>query len=140
MYPTALNTNEVKDKDGVEVEFVRRNSPDGKDLVFAKVGEAPNLPHRITTKHSETGAGVGLVRRSVVRVDKSFVGQVDSTRIETDSTYIVKVSPVGNMTAFTESQQTMANLLSFCASKGLTTTILFDGSGYGAEALINGTL
>lgn len=138
-YPTTLNTNEVKDAAGVEQEFGRIGS-EGRQLTFALLSEVPSRPHRINIKHAESGSGISLRRRSLVRVDKSIVGQVDTTKIETVSAYIVVDAPIGNMTTTTEIANTVANLVSNVASKGATTTILYDGTGYGAEALIFGSL
>lgn len=137
--PTTLNTSEVKNAAGAEQEFGRLSQSD-RQLVFGLLTEAPYTPHRITISHQETGTGVARRRRSMVRVDKSIVGQVDLTKVEKISAYMVVDSPVGNMTTTAEIANTVANLLSLCASTGATTTILYDGTGYGAAAAINGTL
>lgn len=139
MLPTTLNTNEVKERTGAEQEFGRIQTSD-RQLVFALLTEVPAKPHRITVSHSETGAGVSRRRRSLVRVDKSISGQIDTTKIEKISAYAVVDCPVGNLTAVTDITDTVANLVSFLASRGATTTILYDGTGCGAEALINGSL
>jgi hypothetical protein len=44
------------------------------------------------------------------------------------------------MSDFSEANAVVAALVSFLASKGASTTILYDCTGYGAEALINGSL
>jgi hypothetical protein len=139
MLPTTLNTNEVKNSAGTEQEFGRITSS-GSQLVFAFIGEAPNAPHRITVSHSETGNGIQRRRRSLVRVDKTVAGQVDTLTPAKMSVYAVADIPVGNLTAYTEVTHVVANLVSFLASRGASTTILYDGTGCGAEVLINGSL
>jgi hypothetical protein len=137
MLPTNLSTNEVKDAAGAELEFVRWAALDRK-LVFASSGETEALPHRLTVNHQETGTGTDKVRRSVVRVDKSFTGPSGKQRKV--SAYVVGVVPIGDQTDDTETEMVLANLISFVASKGASTTILYDTSGYGAECLRSGSL
>jgi len=137
--PTNLTTNEVKDSVGTEVEF-NQLSVSGRSRAFLKVNETPGLPHRLTISHQESGSGTSKRRRSVVRVDLSVTGSYDATKIEKVSFYIVGDIPIGNMSAVTNAQVALANLLSFCASQGASTTILYDCSGYGAGALISGSL
>jgi hypothetical protein len=139
MLPTTLNTNEVKDRTGTEQEFGRIETSD-RQLIFSLLTEVPSKPHRITVSHTESGVGTLRRRRSLVRVDKSISGEVDTAKIERVSAYAVLDSPVGNLNATTELANTVANLVSFLASRGASTTILFDGTGCGAEALINGSL
>jgi len=137
--PTTLNTNEVKNASGTEQEFGRLSQSD-RQLVFNLLTEAPYTPHRLTVSHSETGTGVTRRRRSLVRVDKTIVGQVDTTHTEKISVYAVLDAPVGNMSSNTEIGNAIANLVSFLASTGADTTIKYDCSGNGAACLLNGTL
>jgi hypothetical protein len=137
MIPANLTTNEVKNAAGTEEEFLRQYTAERK-LIFAKSGELPNLPHRLTISHVESGAGVDLVRRSLIRIDKTILGVSGVPR--TISTYEVTVIPVGDLAAYTEVKNAKANLMSFTASQGATTTILYDCTGYGADAATNGTL
>jgi hypothetical protein len=139
MLPTTLSTNEVKDNAGTEQEFTRLKQTE-RQLEFGLTTEAPYTPHRLTISHSESGEGISKRRRSLVRVDKTIPGQFDTTRLEKVSFYAVADIPVGNMSAYTEATKVCANLVSFLASRGATTTILYDGTGCGAEALINGSL
>lgn len=139
MYPTNLTTNEVKNSAGTEEEFLRLSSV-GRTLVFAKSGETPAQPHRLSVQHLESGNGTTKRRRSVVRVDKTVTGSYDTTRQERISAYCVVDSPIGNLSAYTEVKNVLANLISNIASQGATTTILYDCSGYGADALVNGGL
>jgi hypothetical protein len=44
------------------------------------------------------------------------------------------------MSAQTEAANVMAELMSFCATTGAATTVLFDGTGNGAATLLNGGL
>jgi len=136
-----LDTNEIKNAAGTEEEFGRLG--DGttpRSTVFAKVGEAPSLPHRLNISHQESGSGLKKRRRSLVRFDKTVISTVDSVTPVTVSAYVVLDAPVGAMAASTEFTNVIANLMSFCASLGATTTILFDGTGNGAKTLIEGGL
>lgn len=139
MYPTNLNTNEVKNSSGVEVEFERFSSQ-GRQLVFSQVGETPARPHRITISHQEIGSGASARRRSVVRVDKTIQSD-DPTLINTKiSAYAVLDVPIGLINTLSEPKHVVAELVSMLASRGASTTILFDCTGVGAEALVNGSL
>lgn len=137
MLPTTLNTNEIKDATGTEIEFSRLSSTDRK-LIFVSEDEAPNLPHRLTVQHQEIGAGLDRRRRSNVSFSKSLAGGSGTTRNIVVSTTVD--IPVGDISAYTEVTAVMAELMSFLASRGASTTILYDGTGYGAESLINGSL
>lgn len=137
MLPTNLVTNEVKDTTGTEVEFGRYASSD-RATTFAYSLEAPNLPYRLKVQHQEIGTGYKRRRRSNIRIDRS-IGGIDG-QLAVASASITFDVPVGNITTLDDSKQVLANLISFLASKGTSTTILYDCSGYGAEALANGTL
>lgn len=139
MLSNTLNTNEIKNAAGTEVEFSRLSTSQ-RETVFAQISETPSLPHRLSIKHTETGRDMKLRRRSVVRFDKTVISGVDSVTPITISAYIVLDLPVGAMSAITEGTNTLAELLSFCASLGASTTILYDGTGNGAVALLQGGL
>lgn len=134
-----LNTNEIKNSAGTGIAFQHLEQA-GRKHVFAQTGEAPALQHRLTVSHVEIGSGINLRRRSMVRIDKDVMSTVDTTKKVTISSYNVTDSPVGALLAFTEVTNVVAELLSFCASKGASTTILYDGTGNGADCLINGSL
>lgn len=139
MLSNTLNTNEIKNSAGVEVEFTRLSIADRK-TEFAQIGESPSLKHRLSMSHGETGVGINRRRRSVVRFDKTVMSTVDATLPVVVSAYIVLDSPVGALTTSAEPTNVVAELLSFCASLGATTTILYDGTGNGATALLTGGL
>lgn len=139
MLANTLNTNEVKNSAGTEVEFSRL-SQNARSTEFAQINEPPATPHRIKISHLETGAGLRLRRRSVVRVDKTIVSTVDNATPVTASAYIVLDIPKGALLAMTEPTNVLAELLSFCATTGAATTVLFDGTGNGAQALLTGGL
>lgn len=140
MLANTLNTNEVKDRAGVEVEFARVSTGEGRKTLFSKVGEQTNAPYRMSVSHQESGSGIDLVRRSVVRFDKTVASTVDTSKLVTVSAYAVIQAPAGALTAATEMENVLANLMSFLASTGATTTILFDCTGTGAVTLIGGQL
>lgn len=137
--PANLTTNEVKNSAGTEEEFLQF-STDARVRIFAKSGESYAAPHRVTFSHQETGTGSTKRRRSVVRVDKTLAGQIDASKTIKISAYTVLDLPVGNLSSSTEPKNVVANLMSVLASQGVSTTILYDCTGYGADALINGTL
>lgn len=139
MLANTLVTNEIKDSTGVEIEFTRL-SQSGRETVFAKVGESPNLPYRLTIKHQETGSGIKKRRRSLIRFDKTVMSSVDATLPVTVSAYVVLDSPVGAITSNADPTHVIANILSLCATTGAATTVLFDGTGNGAKTLLNGDL
>jgi len=138
--PLVLNTNEVKDSAGSEIEFQRLGNDIGRKLTFFKIGESPAYQHRLGISHQESGTGIRAVRRSQVFVKKTFISSVDNVTPVTALFYVVGVIPIGAITSITEPTTCLANLNSFMASKGATTTILFDGTGYGSECLLNGSL
>jgi hypothetical protein len=139
MLSNTLNTNEVKNSAGTEVEFTRLSIGD-RATVFAQIAETPSSPHRLSIKHLESGTGMKLRRRSLVRFDKTVVSGVDSITPITISAYSVADLPVGAMTSSAEAAHVIAELMSFLASLGATTTILYDGTGNGAAALLSGGL
>lgn len=139
MLNNTLNTNEVKDRSGVEIEFSRIKTLD-RTTEFSKIAEQPNLPVRLKVSHQETGAGITLRRRSVIRFDKSSISTVDATKVVTNSCYIVLDAAVGGITSNNELADVIAMVLSFVGTTGAATTVLFDGTGNGAKALIEGGL
>lgn len=137
---STLLTNEVKDRTGAEVEFTRRENGPGARVEFQRVAESPQTPHRLVVSHQETGSQLKRRRRSLVRFDKTSISSVDLVTPVTTSAYIVVDAPVGAITTTTELAEVLANLLSFCATTGAATTVLFDGTGTGAVPLISGSL
>jgi len=139
MLSNTLNTNEVKNSAGTEVEFSRLSTSD-RQTVFSQLNETPSLPHRLSIKHTESGTGMKQRRRSVVRFDKTVISGVDSITPITNSAYLVVDYPVGASASGSEMANTLAELVSFVASLGATTTILYDCTGNGAVALLQGGL
>jgi len=139
MLSNTLNTNEIKNSAGIEVEFSRLSTSDRK-TVFAQLAETPSAPHRLTIQHQETGSGMKMRRRSVVRFDKTVISGVDSVTPITVSAYAVLDYPIGASSSAAEATNVVAELNSFMASLGATTTILFDGTGNGSASLLQGGL
>jgi len=139
MLSNTLNTNEVKNSAGTEVEF-QRISQEERSTEFAQITEQPNLPHRLKISHQESGTGFSRRRRSVVRFDKDVASTVDTTKTVTVSAYMVLDAPLGALTASTELANVCAEVMSFCASLGASTTILYDCTGNGAATLLSGGL
>lgn len=139
MLTNTLNTNEVKNSAGTEVEFTRL-AVTARSTEFAQISETPAAPHRLSISHQEIGTGFKKRRRSLVRVDKTTTSGVDSSTPITTSAYIVLDYPVGASSTSAEAANVLAELMSFCASLGATTTILYDCTGNGAAALLSGGL
>jgi hypothetical protein len=140
MLSNTLNTNEVKNAAGTEVEFSRLSQGDGRKTVFAQIAETPNAPYRLSVSHQETGSGITLRRRSLVRFDKTVASTVDTAKMVNIAAYAVLDAPVGALIANTEMTNVTANLMSFLASLGASTTILYDCTGNGAATLLSGQL
>lgn len=139
MLSNTLNTNEIKNSAGTEVEFSRLETS-GRSTVFAQVSETPHLKHRLTISHQESGVGLKARRRSLVRFDKQSISGVDDVTPITTSAYAVLDHPIGASETNAEAANVLAELMSFLASLGANTTILYDGTGNGAAALLNGSL
>jgi len=137
MLTNTLNTNEVKNAAGTEEEFTRLSIAE-RSTIFARINESQALPHRLSISHTESGAGLTRRRRSVVRVDKTVAGQIDATQQMRCSAYVVLDLPIGQLTSTSLPADALANLVSFVASLGASTTILYDGTGNGAVALLSG--
>lgn len=139
MLSNTLVTNEIKNSAGTEQEFSRIRTND-RMTEFAVSSESPSAPHRLTISHVETGSGLNKRRRSLVRFDKTVISTVDAETPVVISAYAVMDIPVGALTALTEPTHVLANLVSFLASLGASTTILYDGTGNGATTLLQGSL
>jgi len=139
MLSNSLTTNEIKNSAGTEVEFSRL-SIDTRKTEFSQVGEAPSLPHRLNIAHQETGAGIKSRRRSLVRIDKTVMSTVDTALPVTVSAYCVLDAPIGALLTNAEMANVVAELMSFIASLGASTTILYDCTGNGASVLLSGGL
>jgi len=139
MLSNSLNTNEIKNSAGTEVEFSRLSVSD-RQTVFAQMSETPSQPHRLTIQHQEIGSGMKLRRRSVIRVDKTVISGVDSATPVTVSAYTVLDFPIGASSSAAEAANVLAELISFIATTGADTTVLFNGTGNGSKALLEGGL
>jgi len=139
MLSNTLNTNEIKNTAGTGVPFSRLSISD-RQSVFAATAETPVAPHRLTISHSESGTGFKKRRRSVIRFDKTVVSNVDNVTPITHSAYMVLDFAVGATSVTTDAATCLAELISFAASLGASTTILYDASGNGAATLLNGGL
>jgi hypothetical protein len=139
MLTNTLSTNEIKNAAGTEQEFGRISSSE-RQTVFSLLTESPSAPHRLSIAHTEIGSGLTKRRRSVVRFDKTVISTVDSVTPVVVTAYAVLDAPVGALVASTELANVLANLMSFLATTGGGTTVLFDGTGNGATALIAGSL
>lgn len=135
--PVDLTTNEVKDRTGAEIEFIHFSN-EGREHVYIRKDCNPMLPETIRVKHEETGTGAERVRRSLVRVDIARTGA--SGKVRKVSAYKNVIVPCGDIADLNAVKDASAMLDSFCATTGAATTVLFDGTGNGDSAAINGTL
>lgn len=135
MLSNTLVTNEVKNAAGTEVEFSRISTSDRK-TEFAMSGELPGLPNRLIVSHQEIGAGASKRRRSLVSFRKTVAG-TDTSPVTSIANLTIDI-PIGNLSTFDGPKDTLAQLMSFVASLGASTTILYDCSGNGAVCLIQG--
>lgn len=139
MLNNSLNTNEIKNSAGTEVEFSRLSVSE-RSTLYSQISETPSLPHRMTISHLEVGSGIKKRRRSVLRFDKTVISGVDSVTPITHSAYAVIDYAIGGASTAAEMTHVLAELMSFLASLGASTTILYDGTGNGATALLAGGL
>lgn len=138
MLSNTLSTNEIKNAAGTGVTFDRRSTGD-HDTEFRNTAN-PALPKVLTIAHEEIGSGLKKRRRSKVRFDVTSISTVDSLTPVVTSVYQVVDAPVGAITTTAPIAEVLAYMNSFMASLGLSTTILYDGSGNGAVVVLNGTL
>jgi len=144
MLPTQLNTNEVKNAAGTEVEFVRLGPIEGRPLSveFSKSGELPAYPIRLFASHEFIGEGRSRRRRTVTGVNYTVSGAhlVDATIATIQKSYTVTDTPIGNLASMAAPQDAMAFLISMLASRGVDATIKYDGTGCFAEVHLGGNL
>jgi len=138
MLSNTLVTNEVKDAAAAEVEF-ERISIGAETTIFKKIVDDVANPIRMSVSHQHVGSGPTRQRRSVLRFDKGVTNSVTGNK-GTSSAYVVLVSPEGVIENQNNDKAVLAYLISFLASLGASTTILYDCTGTGAAALINETL
>lgn len=137
MLSNTLVTNEVKNSAGTEIEF-QRLSTNNRDTEFGVLAEAPDAPHRISIRHTEIGDGLTKRRRSNIQITKTVTGVSGLPRKHIAS-FTVDI-PIGDIATYDDTKHVLAEMMSFCASLGASTTILYDCTGNGAAALVNGTL
>jgi len=137
---TSLVTNEIKNDSAVEVEFERLGFTGDRGVIYKKLVDNPALPQRLILSHQEIGSGVDKRRRSLQRFEITLVGGIDATRNVKGTISTVIDLPVGNLTSDAMAKLLLAYQMSFQASFGASTTILYDCTGNGAAALVAGTL
>lgn len=139
MLSDLLNTNEVKNAAGVEVEFERFETV-GRSTTFHQIGESPAKPHTLSIKHAETGTGLDRRRSSAFIINKTVDSDVDTSRTCVIRGTVKLDVPVGMLETTAEFGNVLAEMMSFLASKGLSSTILYDCTGNGAKSLLEGSL
>jgi hypothetical protein len=139
MLSDSLVTNEIKNYSGVEVEF-NRWTIGPTSTIFRASTANPSAWTEMIISHQESGKGLDRVRRSMLRFNYPAVGMVDSTKTCMSSFHLVGTIPIGQLTDLNYAKMPLAMLLSFAATTGAGTTVLFDGTGNGAKALLEGSL
>lgn len=142
--PTHLNTNEAKIAAGTEVEFLRFGSlpSNPRSLEFAFSSEAPGRPFRLQFAHMELGEGRKRLRRSMFRTQMVFdsTNLIDNTIVTACRVTTVFEVPIGNLSGLGHVKDVGAVHGSVLMSRGVDSTILFNCTGVGMEALVNGSL
>jgi hypothetical protein len=137
MLATTLNTNEVKQRAGTEVEFQHLAQND-RSTEFGQITETPVGKHRLKVSHQEIGTGVEMRRRSASIITKKVAG-VSGTYREIKATVNLDI-PVGDLATYDDVKDVLAEVGSFCFTAAGSTTFQYDGSGTGAAALLSGGL
>lgn len=139
-FADTLNTNQIRNAAGAEVEFQHLLTGPGRVKVYAQTGETPSLRHRFTIQHREVGTGLRTVRQSNLKIDKDVVSQVNAVDTARITVSLRLDAPIGHLTSTTELANVLAEMATALATKGdVGATLLTDGTGYGAAALINGS-
>jgi hypothetical protein len=136
---TNLTDSEVLDSSSAELEFNHVRT-EGAKRFLTVAGGNPSLPYDLTFGHQVIGAGINKRRRSMVRFDRSLIGEVDSDVVVVGSMYTVADIPIGNLDSYTEMISLLANLASILATAKGGATLAIDGTSPGADVLINGVL
>lgn len=136
MLPNNLTTSEVKDSAGTAVPMNRWDA-EGRSVEFAKVGEAPNAENHLKVSHQEVGSGVDTRRRSACIVTLQKAGISGKQREFKFS--LVGDIPIGDISDYTDAKTCLAELMSFVGIGAAGTTLLYNCTGVGADAIINGT-
>jgi hypothetical protein len=138
--PSNLNTNEVKDRAGTEVEFTFFDDSKPRSREWQRSNQAPYLIESIKVQHRDVGKpGFFLVRQSNLRIVKNVLSLVDnSTIVPIISSHSLQI-PIGALTTFDAVKDVVAYHNTLMATIN-GTTVLFDGTGTAAAAMIAGTV
>lgn len=139
MLNNTLNTNEIKNTAGTAQIFERVRLGPGNTTQFKLSAETLGNPYRLDVKHERVGKGQDERRRSAIIFSATDEDVADGTKYQTRCTLTID-QPTGRADDNTTLAILIANMLSFCATTGAGTTVLFDGSGNGAKVLLNETL
>jgi len=136
-----LNTNQVKNAAGTEIEFELKSRSENR-AEWKKTSEVPGLPFRLVVQHQNIGSGVNQRRRSNLSILKLNQGGIDALKsVKTVCSFTLDI-PVGNMPNqnLDDAKEVLAAAISMIASTGADTVVKFDGTGTAASALLNETL
>lgn len=141
MLPTNLNTNQVKNSAGTEVEYLFHKE-EGRTREYAKSGESPALKSRLLFQHQTVGkeGAFSQLRRSNFSTKEYVISDRDNLTavpITASTTFTV---PEGALLSLNAAKDVLAKHISCLASDGTDTTVKFACTGTAAEALLNGSL
>jgi hypothetical protein len=135
---STLVTNEIKNAAGTEVEFQRLRLGDWESE-FASLTEVPVYPYRMRIAHTELGSGATKRRRSNITFKAVTAGGIETLKPKTDSVSLTVDRMIGNENdSGAVIKALLANMMSFVATTGGGTTVLFDCTGTGASNLLSG--
>jgi len=138
MLPDTLNTNQVRTSAGVEVEL-QLTLNEGRLKQWEKFPAVPSKPIKLVVQHQVISKDFKERRRSKIGVAIRHASEVDPTILVDSQAYIVIDTPQGAMNTTTVLADSIAMLLSFVGTTD-GTTLLLNGNGNGAQALLNGAM
>lgn len=139
MLAESLNTNQIKNAAGTEKEFFKIGPLGDSGSKYQLIPQDITEPHVMNVRHAIEGTGVGRKRKSVIRFEKSTAGLVDATKQATCWAQVTTSVDIGNLENLDNLKEVLANLMSFLATTGAGTTVLFDCTGTGAVSILEGS-
>lgn len=136
MLTNTLDT-QIKNATGTSVPFERVRTEGGLTR-FKNVLAPNNAEADFVISHQEIGVGIKRVQKSVVRFNLTGSSDIDVGSLGVTSSWIVLNHPLGLFLTDDQAKAVLAMLGSFVFTAN-GTTMLLNGTGNGAAALINGT-
>jgi len=137
MLNAILNNNEVRNAAGTAI-IMQSQGTVGRTHTYTYVGSDPRLVTTLTIKHQEVGTGARLVRESLVAAETCSIG-ADGVTIVKSRAQLKVSAPIGAVNSMAPVTDAVAYLLSFVGTTG-TSTLLYNGTGTGAAAVLAGAI